>query len=271
MIDSEPTVVLTIAGSDSSAGAGLQADLKTFQSMEVYGLTAVTSVVSEVPGQVSQLQPVEAALLKDQLELLLDRFPVRALKTGLLPTLDLLQVVVEVLSRHPQVRKVVDPVMVATSGDRLMREEAQAYLEYALLPLAEIVTPNLDEAAVFFGRPIETLEAMDQAGKLLSGRWQTAVLMKGGHLRQAEAIDHLYQAGQLTGEFKSAYHEGIETHGTGCTLSAALTAGLGKGAEIGSACEVAKRFVSAAIGQSFCWPAGVSAKSVSALNHSANW
>jgi len=264
-----PAVVLTVAGSDCSAGAGLQADLKTFQSLGVYGLSAVTSVVSEVPGKVRLLRAVEPDMLKDQLELLLGTFPVVALKTGLLPSLELMQVAVDVLTRYPNVCKVVDPVMVATTGDRLMLEEAQALLDTSLIPLAKIVTPNLDEAAAFLGAPIDSLEAMDQSGKALSLRWKTAVLMKGGHLRQAEAIDRLYENGALTREMRSPYREGIETHGTGCTLSAALAAELGKGSDLITACGVAKHFVTTAIEQACQWPTGSNGNRVTALNHSA--
>jgi len=262
-------VALTIAGSDSSAGAGLQADLKTFQSFGVYGVCAVTCIVSELPGKVSRLEPVNAAMFRDQVELLLQHFPIGAAKTGLLSTEPQMRVLADVLSRLPGLSLVVDPVMIASSGDRLMDEEAQLVLESAIIPHARLVTPNLDEAAAFLGHSISSEAEMREAAVQLSQRWSKAVLLKGGHLAGEEAVDMLVEGDQCH-EMRSVYLKGIDTHGTGCTLSAAIAAGLALGENLYDACREARRFVAAAMAQRHAW-GDRNGLQLTALNHSASW
>ena len=161
-------VALTIAGSDSSAGAGIQADLKTFSALGVYGLTAITCVVAETPGLVSKIEPVSAEMVATQIEVLLESFPVAAIKTGLLFSGEIVLAVARALRAHAERTKstpplVIDPVMVATSGDLLLRDDAVDCYERELFPLAALVTPNLNEAARLLGEPIADLPAMRKA------------------------------------------------------------------------------------------------------------
>ncbi len=264
-----PPVALSIAGSDSCAGAGVQADLKSFADLGVYGICAVTSVVSELPGQVSRIGWVDPALVADQVALMLGHFPVGAMKTGLLPNAPIMQAIEPVLARFPSVPLVVDPVMIATGGDPLMDAAAQDTLESTIIALATLVTPNLDEAAAFWGEPILTESAMHAAGAALSSRWSTAVLIKGGHLRGEEAIDLLFEGGQLVLEMRTRFLPEVATHGTGCTFSAAITAGLARGVGLEEACRGAKGFIQAAIERHHVWT-GQDGERLVALNHSVS-
>ena len=256
-----PAVALTIAGSDSSAGAGIQADLKTFSAFGVYGLTAVTCVVAETPGHVSKIEPVSAELVRDQIEVLLRGFPVAAIKTGLLFSSSIIAEIAAVLRTHRSIPLVIDPVMVATSGDALLQDDAIQAYERDLFPLAALLTPNLGEATRLFGRPITDLAGMREAGKVLEKKYGAPVLLKGGHLSGDSAIDLLFVGGNAI-EFSAPFSRGIATHGTGCTYSAAITAGLAEGLPLEEAIGRAKKFVSAAIAQHHAWDA------IHALNHS---
>ena len=248
-------VVLTIAGSDSSAGAGAQADLKTFTALGVYGLTAVTCVVAETPGKVSHIQPVEPEMIREQIELLLKSFPVAAIKTGLLCNAAIVTEVVQCLRSVGKRTLVIDPVIVATSGDVLLAPEAIEIYEHELLPLATLITPNLDEAAGLLGETIRDLPAMHRAARALGKKYGVAVLLKGGHRRGRRAVDVLWFRDR-SWKFSAPFLPGIKTHGTGCTYSAAITAELAKGAELPSAVATAKKFVSSAIRSHFVWKSG---------------
>ena len=253
----DPPVALTIAGSDCSAGAGIQADLKAFKSCGVYGLTAVTCVVAEVPGRVAAIQPVEPHLVRRQIELCLEAFPVAAIKTGMLYSRDLLEQVVDVygaLSAEGRPPLIVDPVMVASSGDPLLRRDALEGYRERLFPLAALVTPNLDEARVLLGGATPgDAEAMRQAGRELCARYGVPFLMKGGHLGGDEALDVLVRPDGRTRDYTAAYTHGFATHGTGCTYSAAIAAGMAGGLGLEGAVERAKRHVSGVIARGFCW------------------
>ena len=265
---SENPVALTIAGSDCSAGAGLQADLKTFSAHGVYGLTAVTCVVAEVPGKVTRIQPVDLANLEDQLRLLFAAFPVAAVKTGMLYSAEVIALVARTitsLKKRPHL--VVDPVMVATSGDALVKDDAVAAYERLLFPLAALITPNLDEAAVLLGNKITRREHLRPAADALRTRYGCAVLLKGGHLRGEEAVDVLRDAAGFA-EYRAPFVPGISTHGTGCTFSAAITAGLASGKSLRQAVAAGKKYVTRAIAQSFRWGRG--RNRVDALNHFRN-
>jgi hydroxymethylpyrimidine/phosphomethylpyrimidine kinase len=254
-------VALTIAGSDSSAGAGIQADLKTFSALGVYGLTAVTCVVAETPGRVSHIEGVNAAIVRDQIEVLLRSFPVAAIKTGLLFSAEIVAEVARTLGAHPSRPLVIDPVMVATSGDALLQNDAIAIYERELFPLAALITPNLAEATRLSGKPIQDLSGMRAAGAFLTKKYGVPVLLKGGHLSGDTAIDLLFAENTVT-EFSAPFSRGVDTHGTGCTYSAAIAAGLAAGSTLPEAISRAKKFVSATIAQHYAW------NDIHALNHS---
>jgi hydroxymethylpyrimidine/phosphomethylpyrimidine kinase len=254
-----PAVALSIAGSDSSAGAGIQADLKTFAARGVYGLTAVTCIVAEIPGKVSRIQPADPSIVCKQIAVLFNAFPIRATKTGLLCNAQIISAVVHSLrDRRREIgslKLVVDPVMIATSGDVLLEPEAIAVYERELFPFATLLTPNLDEAMQLLGEEIRDLPAMRRAVKALAARYKVAVLLKGGHLRSRRALDLLYNAGR-TIEVAAPYVTGVRTHGTGCTYSAAITAELAKGADLDRAVRTGKHVVSSAIRRHIAWKTG---------------
>ncbi len=187
-----PPVALTIAGSDCSAGAGIQADLKTFQHFHVHGLTAVTCVVSETANIVRAVHPVPVAIVSDQVSLLLDSFPVAAVKTGMLYSAAHVRAVAEILARHPGLALVVDPVMIASTGDPLLEDDAITAYRELLLPLARVITPNLPEAEVLLGEKIPDEAALESAAHRLAERFGTAVLLKGGHLDTRDCLRRLW-------------------------------------------------------------------------------
>jgi hydroxymethylpyrimidine/phosphomethylpyrimidine kinase len=263
--------VLTIAGSDSSAGAGAQADLKTMGALGVYCVTAITCVVAEVPGKVSAIQAVDAGIVAEQIRLLFEAFPIAAVKTGMLYSREIIAAVCDALhaaigDHRPGIPIVVDPVMVATSGDPLLRADAVALYRERLFPLAALVTPNLDEARALLGRPVASVDEMRRAGAELAAEFGTAFLLKGGHLREAVATDLLFSGGEVT-EFTAPFVHGVSTHGTGCTYSAAIAAGLGKGLALREAVADAKRFVTAAVTDFLRWEKD--GRRTDALNHFA--
>jgi hydroxymethylpyrimidine/phosphomethylpyrimidine kinase len=257
-----PPVALTIAGSDNSAGAGAQADLKTFTALGVYGLTAITCVVAEVPGKVSAIHPVPAAIVGEQIRLSLASFPVAAVKTGMLYSTEIVETVCDLLDGMTM-PLVVDPVMVATSGASLLRPEAIELYRRRLFPRATVVTPNMDEVGVLTGRPVRTLDDMREAGLELAALHGSAWLLKGGHLAGGEAVDLLFRPDGKVSEFRSARIQGVSTHGTGCTTSAAIAAGLAHGQDLEEAVGQAKRLVTAAIRHHHRWG------DLHALNHGA--
>ena len=264
-------VALTIAGSDSSAGAGIQADLKTFSALGVYGLTAITCVVAETPGKVSRIEPISAEIVYEQIAVLAKNFPIAAAKTGLLCSAEIVEAVaraiVDVLRKvDNRIPLVVDPVTVATSGDMLLAAEAMEIYERELFPIATLLTPNLDEAGKLIGEPIRDLEAMRKAGKQLQQKYAVSILLKGGHLVRGDAIDLLF-AGDKISEFSAPFVRGVATHGTGCTYSAAITAALASGLSLDVAVRRAKKFVTASIAQRLRWKSK-SGKNIDALNHS---
>jgi len=273
-LSTSPPVALTIAGSDSSAGAGIQADLKTFNALGVYGITAVTCVVAETPGKVSRVEPMSAEIVREQIEVLAKSFPIAAIKTGLLCSGEIIAAVARALvdrARKSAVRMdssrgeidiplVIDPVMVATSGDPLLRPDAIKLYETKLFPLATLITPNLDETSQLLGEKIKDRQSMERAARALSKKYGASILLKGGHLAGSKAIDLLFHRGKLT-EFAAPFIRGVATHGTGCTYSAAITAGLASGLSLEASIRRAKKFVTDSIRQHFTWD------SVHALKH----
>jgi hydroxymethylpyrimidine/phosphomethylpyrimidine kinase len=249
-----PPVILSIAGSDNSAGAGAQADLKTISALGGYGLTAITCVVAEVPGKVSAIQAVEPEVVAEQVRLSLEAFPVAAIKTGMLYSEAIIESVVNALREvRGRIPLVVDPVMVASSGDSLLAPGAVALYRARLLPLAAIATPNLDETGVLLGRKVDSLEGIRAAGRELSSCYGCAFLVKGGHLRGPVATDVLVHAGG-TEELHAHFVAGVSTHGTGCTYSAAIATGLARGLPLPEAVREAKEYVTRAISQHLRWP-----------------
>lgn len=250
-------IALSIAGSDSSGGAGIQADLKTFSALGVYGLTAVTCIVAEVPAKVSRIEPASARIVAEQIEVLARSFPIAAIKTGLLCSGETVCAVAKAIldldkTSAPRIPLVIDPVFVATSGDPLLDPAAIETYEKELFPLASLITPNLDEAGRLLGTKIKDRQSMHHAGRELENRFGTGILLKGGHLAGDRAIDFLFVDGKVV-EFSAPFVRGAATHGTGCTYSAAITAGLAKGLALEEAISRAKKFVTEAIRNHFQW------------------
>lgn len=243
------STALTIAGTDPSGGAGIQADLKTFQELRSYGMSVITSVVSQNTTGVKDVHHVPIEILKSQLEAISSDIPVDAFKTGMISNMEMMKVVAEWI---PEVNApyVMDPVMVATSGDTLIEEESRSWLRDHLIPLATVITPNIAEAEFILEEKIRNTEDMKQAAEQICSRFgASAALIKGGHL-EGEAIDFLYDGSSIL-TYSSERIDTENTHGTGCTYAAALTAFLSQGAPLSTAVEQAKHFVTEAIRHSF--------------------
>jgi hydroxymethylpyrimidine/phosphomethylpyrimidine kinase len=251
-MNASPPVVLTIAGSDCSSGAGMQADLKTFQHFGTYGLTAVTCVVAETPKVVRSVHPVPPAILQDQLRVLLEAFPVAAIKTGMLFSKAHIVAVTGILAGYRGIPLVIDPVMIASTGDPLLEDNAIAAYKERLFPLATVITPNLDEAGVLWGAAVRDEAAMERAASELSARHGCAVLLKGGHLGAPECSDLLVE-NDLPAWFRSPRIATAASHGTGCTLSAAITANLAKGLDLHEAVAAGKAYLDRSLAESFAW------------------
>lgn len=242
-------IALTIAGSDSGGGAGIQADLKTFHQFGVFGTSAITAVTAQNTLGVRAWEALSPGLITAQLDALAEDLPPAAVKTGMLGSAAVTGAVADAIRRHRFPHYVLDPVMVASSGDRLLDMDAERTVLERLVPLAELVTPNLDEAAILAGREVRTVDAMEAAAQLLVARGAKAALIKGGHLAGSEVVDVLALGG--TGGTVRRYTRprlaARGSHGTGCTLSAAITAGLALGATLERAVEDALDFVHRAI------------------------
>jgi len=232
---------LSIAGSDSGGGAGIQADLLTFSRLGVFATTVVTCVTAQNLSGVSLVVPLEPAQVQAQIEKVLDGFPVGAVKTGMLYSREIIERVAVIAARLGFPPLVVDPVMVATSGDRLLEENATlAYVE-RLFPRARVATPNLDEAAVLLGRRARSEDDLPDHARALSEKIGCPVFLKGGHL-DGNPVDVLWD-GMKSHWWEGSRIGGVVTHGTGCMLSAALTARLALGDDLPQACEAAREFV----------------------------
>ena len=239
--------VLSIAGSDSGGGAGIQADLKTFSALGCYGMTAITAITAQNTQGVRAIHGVPPEMLRAQIEAVVEDIGVDAVKIGMLHSPEVVAVVADALRRHHLPHVVLDPVMVATSGDRLMADETVQVLVRELFPLATVVTPNLDEAALLLGRAIPGIEALDDAARALLALGAPAVLLKGGHLPGDEVVDVLALPGGTLQYLRSpriATHNG---HGTGCTLSSAIAAFLAQGHKLPQAVEKARAYILGAI------------------------
>jgi hydroxymethylpyrimidine/phosphomethylpyrimidine kinase len=260
-------IALTIAGSDSSAGAGIQADLKTFSALGVYGVSAVTCIVAEIPGKVSRIEPVPVEIVREQIDVLAKHFPVAAIKTGLLYSAAIISAIARsIVDLGRKIPLVVDPVITATGGDPLLEPDAIETYQRGLFPIASLITPNLDEAGQLLGEKIENRESMERAGKELERKFKTAILLKGGHLRGDEAVDLLFAKGKVV-EFAAPFVRDVATHGTGCTYSAAITAGLAGGMALPDSIARAKTFVNRCIANRLRWKSNTDGN-IDALNHS---
>ena len=241
-------VGLTIAGSDSGGGAGIQADLKTFHAFGVFGTSAITAITVQNTRGVSGVHPVPLNIVTAQIAAVAEDLPPAACKTGMLATRELVLAVAESILAHRLPNYVLDPVMVATSGDRLLDEDAQHAVLDELVPLCTLVTPNLDEAAILAGFAVKDVEGMHRAARRLMAAGAKAALVKGGHLHSDTLVD-VFHDGRTTREFMRPRIDTRSTHGTGCTLSAAIAALLARGATLGSAVEQALDFIHRAIAQ----------------------
>jgi hydroxymethylpyrimidine/phosphomethylpyrimidine kinase len=216
--------VLTIAGSDPSGGAGIQADLKTFSALGAYGMSAITALTAQNTQGVRSFQVVEPAFVGEQIDAIFDDVRVDAVKIGMVATADVAAVIAERLRRHGARNVVLDPVMVAKSGDRLLRDDAVAAIRHQLVPLADIITPNLPEAGVLIGEAAPaTLAAMQETVRNLHRLGARFVLLKGGHLAGDDSTDLLFDGATIT-PLPATRIATRNTHGTGCTLSAAIAA-----------------------------------------------
>ena len=240
-------IALTIAGSDSSGGAGIQADLKTFAALGVYGASVITALTAQNTSGVSGIHQVPADFVTAQMDAVFSDLDVKAVKIGMVAQLATVDAIVAGLKRWSPGHIVLDPVMVATSGDRLLAADAVEALRTRLIPRASLMTPNLPEAAALLGEPVAASEAaIESQGKRLLALGCPAVLIKGGHAQGAESIDYLVVA---TGAIALAAPRIAtrNTHGTGCSLSSAIAAGLAKGEEMETAVRHAKAWISLAI------------------------
>ena len=235
-------VALTIAGSDSGGGAGIQADLLTFAAIGVFGTTAITCVTAQNPSSVTGIQPIDPEMVDRQIKAVCEGFPVSAAKTGMLYSSQIIKIVAADDVRQGIPILVVDPVMVAESGARLLKTDAIDTLCAELLPQARVITPNLHEAEILCGHAISSLEEMRAAACEIGNRFDVACVVKGGHLPGDEVADVLYDEGEEY-VFKSARVKVEQSHGAGCVFSAAITAYLAKGSLLKDAVEKAKEFV----------------------------
>jgi len=239
-------IALTIAGSDSGGGAGIQADLKTFHQFGVFGTSVIVAITAQNTNGVRAVEPVSLSLVQSQLDALAADLPPAALKTGMLADAALVRLIAQTIRANAWRPLVVDPVMVATSGDSLLAAGGDAAIRDLLLPLATLVTPNLDEAAVLTGRPVPDVAAMERAGADLLALGAHAALIKGGHLT-ADLLTDVLVTRTGVRHFRNERLATRSTHGTGCTLSAAVTAGLALGRPLEIAIADALDFVHRAI------------------------
>lgn len=239
--------VLSIAGSDSGGGAGIQADLKTFSALGCYGMTAITAITAQNTQGVRAIHSIPPEMLRSQIDAVVEDIGVDAVKIGMLATPEAVEVVADAVRRYALPHVVLDPVMVATSGDRLIAPQTVDILVRELFPLATVITPNLDEAALLLGRSIDGIEALDAAAQALLDLGARGVLLKGGHLPGDWVVDLLAQRDGSRKRLESARIHTHNGHGTGCTLSSAIAAHLALGEALPQAVENARGYILGAI------------------------
>jgi hydroxymethylpyrimidine/phosphomethylpyrimidine kinase len=244
-------IALTIAGSDSGGGAGIQADLKTFAALGVHGASAITCVTAQNPKRVLAIQACRPEIVRGQIEAVVEELRPMAIKTGMLYSAEIIRVVAEFFASNRRIPLVVDPVMISTSGSRLLKPSAIKLLKNRLLPLATLATPNLDEAGILTGHRLKSIEDLRRAAKQIHQEFGCAALVKGGHLRNSrEAVDIFFD-GKNELLLSAPYIKGVHTHGTGCTYSAAIAGFLARGYGLPEAVTRAKEFISQAIAESY--------------------
>ncbi len=240
--------VLTIAGSDSGGGAGIQADLKTFSAIGCYGMSVITALTAQNTQGVKAIHAVPPAFAVEQIEAVLSDIGADAIKIGMLYSAELIEAVAQALKKHGARKIVLDPVMVAQSGDKLLQDDAIEAIKTHLMPLADVVTPNLPEASVLCGMPLTQWGDIESAAEILAKYGSRSILIKGGHGDERKSTDLLFLAGE--GRFVSLAADRIETrnnHGTGCTLSSAIASYMAKGNDIEQSVQMAKAFINHAI------------------------
>lgn len=239
--------VLSIAGSDSGGGAGIQADLKTFAALGCFGMTAITAITAQNTQGVRAIHGIPPEMLRAQIDAVAEDIGADAVKIGMLHSPEVVSVVADAIRRYGLAHVVLDPVMVATSGDRLMEVDTIALLVRELFPLAQLVTPNLDEAALLLGHPIYGGDALDAAARELLALGAQAVLVKGGHLEGDTVVDVLIESSGRITRFEAPRIDTPNGHGTGCTLSSAIAAYLAQGLDLPMAVEQARDYIRGAI------------------------
>ena len=242
-------VALTIAGSDSGGGAGIQADLKTFAALGVHGTCAITCITAQNPRRVLGIQACPPAMVRRQIEAVFTELRPDAVKTGMLYSEEIIRVVIAYFKRRRQTPLVVDPVMFATSGARLLKPSAMILLQEELLPLATVVTPNVLEAEALTGRRLRSIEDLRVAAGDIYRRYDCAALVKGGHLRGGREAADIFFDGRSELLLTSPFVRGVRTHGTGCTYSAAIAGFLARGQPLARAVVAAKEHVARAIAE----------------------
>lgn len=240
--------VLTIAGSDSGGGAGIQADLKTFSALGCYGMSAITAVTAQNTLGVLNIHPIPIPILKSQLAAVLEDIGTDAVKIGMLHSPEVIMAVDNILTEFNVKNIVIDPVMVATSGDVLLQQDAIQVLRELLIPKAILITPNIPEAEILLGCQLKSQEDLPEAAEQLSLSGATSVMLKAGHLSEETLVDYFYESEtkEMT-PFSSKRLDTINTHGTGCTLSSAITAYLGRGYTLKEAVRLGKDYLSMSI------------------------
>ena len=265
-------IALTIAGSDSGGGAGIQADLKTFAALGIFGTSAITAVTAQNPDGVSAIQGIEAAVVKGQIRAVLDWFPVGAVKVGMLLSRKIIGAVAEALGQGRSAEAaeaavgeempiVVDPVMVASNGARLLEEDALDALCSRIFPLASLITPNMAEAALLAGMKVERPEHLEPAARAIFERFGVPVLVKGGHLEESEEATDVLWDGSTAEFFGAPFLLAVDTHGSGCTLSSAIAAYLMRGFGLADAVSEGKRFLHQAMANA------LPIRKINAINH----
>ncbi len=243
-------VALTIAGSDSGGGAGIQADLKTFAALGVHATSAITCLTAQNPRRVLCVEPASPRILRRQIEAVFEELHPAAAKTGMLYSVENVRVVAGFFKRT-KCPLVVDPVLVSTSGARLLQPAAEKILREQLLPLAVLVTPNLQEAKALLGREVSTIEGMREAAREINSRFGCAALVKGGHLKNSKDAVDIFYDGETELLLSAPFVKGVRLHGTGCVYSAAICAALALGNDLPRSVEIGKQFVTKEIAGSY--------------------
>ena len=258
------TVVLTIAGSDSGGGAGIQADLKTFSALGVFGASVITAITAQNLSGVTGIQGIDPDIVKKQLIAVMSEFPIKAAKTGMLYSQEIIEAVADVLKQFGSIPLVVDPVFAATSGSKLIQDSAIDALIQILFPLATLITPNMPEAEFLTGDKVGSFQELKNAAEIMYGKFHVPILAKGGHLNDM-AHDILFDEKGMT-IFSREIIKGVNNHGSGCTFAAAIAAELAKGMGLRMAIKNAKDYLYNALKHSHPLM-----ENISVINHFWNW